>query len=126
MCDRTTADWIAMGVLGGSNYCMSTTLNICLLIISKHKAGTWISISHGTYGVGSLLAPQLVRYLEMNFYLYLAVLFLLVTALCAYLPSPHDDIHPVSEEEFKTKELVHGSRSLEMKLCWGFLLLVGI
>lgn len=62
--DTLTTDCISMCVFGIVNYCMSTTLNICILHISKNKAGTWVSISHGAYGIGSLLAPQFVKWLE--------------------------------------------------------------
>lgn len=76
--------WLSMTVIGTADYLCRTTLNICLVSICRGKNSSKISIVLGIFGVGSLIAPQLVTLLQFQFYYFLAGLFFIMSIVFMY------------------------------------------
>jgi hypothetical protein len=84
----TFGEWVSMILLGIVYYLAFTCVNIALLKVSGKKAGRWVTLAHGNFGIGALLSPLLIRISGINSYLYSSILFLGVSALCYYFPNP--------------------------------------
>ena len=41
----------------------------------KEEIGFWMSISHGSYGVGALIGPIITGFLEKNVFIFIVVIF---------------------------------------------------
>ena len=41
----------------------------------KEEIGFWMSISHGSYGVGALIGPIITGFLEKNVFIFIGVIF---------------------------------------------------
>lgn len=54
----------------------------------KEEIGFWMSISHGSYGVGALLGPIITGYLEKNVFILVGVIFAVLVACFYMIESP--------------------------------------
>ena len=52
---------ISMAIFGMAQYGAMTATNICTLLISQHKAEKWIILINGSFSIGALISPQIIR-----------------------------------------------------------------
>jgi magnesium-transporting ATPase (P-type) len=79
---------LGFAALGGGQYMIVATTNVCLMEIAKDKAGRWIPITHGMIGVGALTAPLIVKFMEIKAFYVLAVINIVYSILCLYFRTP--------------------------------------
>ena len=58
-------EFLTLAFLGGGHYGTLTVSNICVLSLSQKKAGVWIILVNALFGVGALIAPQIIRFLSL-------------------------------------------------------------
>lgn len=76
---------IILSILGMCWSILVMTVNICLLLAPpKEEIGFWMSISHGSYGVGALFGPIITSYLEKNVFVLVGIIFAALVP-CYYL-----------------------------------------
>jgi hypothetical protein len=86
---------IIYSIFGMLAYAQVITINICLMTTpAKEDVGLWLSFSHGIYGVGALVGPIVVSYLQQNLFIALAIAFAVLAPCFYFLNSPE---HPVSQ-----------------------------
>ena len=91
---------VVLSLSSALNYAQNISLNCCVLLVpSNAKMFFWLSICHGCYGVGSLIAPLVVDLLVMKSYFVSGGLMLILVPLYAfYLNDPRK----VKEERLKS------------------------
>lgn len=104
------------------------TVNICLLLAPpKEEIGFWMSISHGSYGVGALIGPIITAYVEKNVFVLVGIIFAILVPCFYFIESP--ELKKKKEEldnKETTKQMKTGSMKLEVFISLAFLVLVGI
>ena len=83
---------VLIGSYAGLCFAYGTALNCTMLMIpSKENIFFWLSISNGTFGIGSLLAPLIVDLFQLYSYTFYAVLVIpvIVTYFC-FLKTPQE------------------------------------
>ena len=119
---------IVLSILGMFWSILVMTVNICLLMAPpKEEIGFWMSISHGSYGVGALVGPIITAYVEKDVFIYIAVIFAPVVPCFYLIESP--ELKPKNEElanNETAKQLKIGSMKLEILISLAFFILVGI
>ena len=53
-----------MAFLGGGHYGVLTVGNICILTIANN-VGIWLVLVNALYGVGALIAPQVISFFSI-------------------------------------------------------------
>ena len=58
-------EFLSLAFFGGGHYGTLTVANICVLSLSQKKAGVWVILVNALFGVGALIAPQVIRFLSL-------------------------------------------------------------
>lgn len=77
-----------MMVMGGGHYAILTETNSCLLLVAQERAGSWMPLAHGMFGMGALISPQLLRLMELEAYYCIAAIYLIFVMACFHFGSP--------------------------------------
>lgn len=85
-----------------------------------------MSLSHGTYGVGALIGPIIVAYLEKKVFILLAIAFAVLVPFFYFIESPETNQTQEQLIKEETKPMKIGSMKLEVLLSLAFFILVGI
>lgn len=73
---------------GGRHYAILTETNSCLLLVAQERAGSWMPLAHGMFGMGALISPQLLRLMELEAYYCIAAIYLIFVMACFHFGSP--------------------------------------
>ena len=81
---------VLFGIFVGLNYCQNIALSCCLLMVpAREDIFFWLSMSNGSFGIGSLLAPIVVDVFTTNAYTVEALLLLpIIPIYLCYFQSP--------------------------------------
>lgn len=80
---------IVLSILGMFSSILVMTVNICLLLAPpQEEVGFWMSISHGSYGIGALFGPIITAYLERNVFIFIAIIFAILVPCFYFIESP--------------------------------------
>ena len=75
-------------MIGAASYVMVSINSFCLLEVSGDKAGSWMPIAQGLFGVGALTSPLIVKAMGINSYYVLGVIsFLIGVPFAIFHPS---------------------------------------
>ena len=82
---------VLLSLYEGLNYCQNIAICCSLLIVpSQEKLFFWLSMSNGSFGLGSLMAPLLVDAFKTHAFSFQALLILpLIPIYLFVLDSPH-------------------------------------
>ena len=86
--DSRVAEFASLAIYGGGHYGALTVANICVIAITQKKASIWVILINALYGVGALIAPQIIRFIDLECYFIYAGLFLVLCGLCLIFPTP--------------------------------------
>ena len=75
-------------IFGAVNQVQVSIINICMLEVSGEKAGSWMPIAQGLFGVGALTSPLIVKAMGISSYYVLGVIsFLIGVPFAIFHPS---------------------------------------
>jgi len=81
-----------MVMLGFGAFVIDTAAGICLVYVSSTLGGKWITFAHGFYGIGALISPLFVRFLQTNTYNFYPIIYLSIAAMAYYYPTPKHEL----------------------------------
>lgn len=80
--------WLSMSFTGGAYFCTITAANICILLIVADKKGVEVIVGYALFGVGALLAPQIIGIFEEKAYFFMSFFYLGISIMTWWFPMP--------------------------------------
>ena len=85
-------EFFSIAAGGGCYLGMQTHAKAYVLHLAGEKGGTWMTLITVTFGVGALVAPQIIRFFGVKSYLAYAGCYFIIFLLCSCFPSPEKSI----------------------------------
>lgn len=92
---------ISMAVFDGAHYAILTACNVCILAICQQEASRYLTLVNAVFGVGALVSPLIVRYIQTESYYLFAVAYALAAVLSLCSSSPIQSITTSASNDSK-------------------------
>ena len=86
--EATIIEFVSAVVLGGGHYIIFGVSNICMFEVAQLKTKSYMPLMHGFFGTGALIAPFIVREMEIQSFYAFSILYGVLTVLFVYYSFP--------------------------------------